>query len=266
VTSSSRRYELGCLFYCLALSEINSSLEYLAVTPYEKSVLVIQHANDEHLGRIAGVLQERGIAFDTIRPDLGESVPRTLGSYGGLIVMGGPQSVCDEDKHPFLKSEKLLTRNAVTSNRPVLGVCLGSQILAEALGARVYAGDSFEIGWKTVVLSPSVKQDRVLGVLPQTITPLHWHGDVFDLPKCALPVGSSDITPVQGFSYQERCYGLLFHIEMTLAQVASMAAAFPEDLSRGGVPKSSILDEAPQHLDELQSPRDEVFRRWISLL
>jgi GMP synthase-like glutamine amidotransferase len=200
------------------------------MTHNAKRILVIQHAPDEHLGRIGDVLRNEGVAYDTLRPDLGEAVPAALNSYSGLIILGGPQSVYEEDKYPFLKLEKQLTHDAVTKNRPIFGVCLGSQILAEVLGSRVYAGQSFEAGWKRVILASEIKYDGVLGQLPSVITPLHWHGDVYDLPRGAVPVGSSDATPVQGFAWQERFYGVLFHIEVTLAQVAAMSAAFPEDL------------------------------------
>jgi GMP synthase (glutamine-hydrolysing) len=226
----------------------------------------LQHSNVEHLGRIAKALTQENVEYTYIRPDLGQPVPATLDGYHGLVVMGGPQSVYEEDQFPFLKAEKSLTRDAVATNRPVLGVCLGSQILAAVLGSRVYAGKMFELGWKNVTISPEATDDPVLKHLPREITPLHWHGDVYDLPPGAKCVGSSQLTPVQGFVCSQRFYGFLFHLEAELEQIAAMVATFPDDVRRGSATQSALLAEAPERVAALRDLGLEVFRRWAALL
>ena len=231
-----------------------------------KRVLVLQHAGPEHLGRIAKALTQQRVEYTYVRPDLGEMIPSSMDGFAGLILMGGPQSVYEEDKFPFLRADKSLTRHAVSTNRPVLGVCLGSQILAEVLGSRVHPGAMFELGWKKVMISAEVAEDPVLGHLPREIVPLHWHGDVYYLPGGAKPAGSSELTPVQGFVCSQRLYGLLFHLEPELEQVAAMAATFPNDVRRGGVKPTALLAEAPKRVEALRENGVEVFRKWALLL
>ena len=231
-----------------------------------KRVLVLQHAEPEHLGRIAAALTHEHVEYGYLRPDLGQVVPSSLDGYGGLVVMGGPQSVYEEDQFPYLKAEKTLVRHAVVTNRPVLGVCLGSQILAEVLGSRVRPGGTFEVGWKNVTLSTEATDDPILGHLSKVITPLNWHGDVYDLPPDARLIGSSELTPVQGFASKGRFYGLLFHLETTIEQLTAMVEVFPDDVRRGGMTPSTLIEEAPSRLEALRETGFEVFRRWAALV
>src|SRR5260221_4209270 len=151
-----------------------------------RHILVLQHADDEHLGTIDEIMRDERVSYDTIRPDIGEQVPEVLNDYHGLIIMGGPQSACEEDKHPFLKKEKQLTRDAIAKNRPIFGVCLGSQVLAESLGGRVYRSAKYEIGWRPVNLSSEIKHDHLLGHLPVMISPLHCIDDAFEVTLGAV--------------------------------------------------------------------------------
>jgi GMP synthase (glutamine-hydrolysing) len=232
----------------------------------DKKVLVIQHTKHEHLGLIAETLDQEQVKYMYVRPDQGQSIPTTLDGYNGLIVMGGPQGVYQEDIYPFLRPEKALLRQAIQTRVPILGVCLGSQLLAETLGSRVYPGGSFELGWKEVTLSAEAKEDHVLGHLPNVIIPLHWHSDSFDLPEGATPIGASDMSPVQGFSWKGKVYGLLFHLEMTLEQISAMVVDFHDDLNRSKMRTSEIISAASDRLAALREPGIEVFRRWTTLL
>src|SRR5258708_14706747 len=120
-----------------------------------------------------------------------------------------------------------LIEDAMNLNLPVLGVCLGAQILAAALGAKVERNSNGkEIGWHPIRLSDSAKDDRLMRDLPATMTPLHWHGDIFELPAGAIPLPWSEKTPSQAFRHGGKSYGLQFHFEVTQDGVASMADAF----------------------------------------
>ena len=203
---------------------------------------------------------------EIIRTDLGGALPPSLEGSDGLIIMGGPQSVYEEDNFPFLKGEKRLAREAVDTGKPVLGVCLGSQIIADVLGADVRPGGDMELGWRDVRRSPAVADDGILSSLPDSFTPMHWHGDVFDLPAGAASIGGSDMTPVQGFVYGTHVYALLFHLELTRQQIQALADLFPNDLRRANVDPAALLNEMPARLEALRGAALNVFVSWARLL
>ena len=234
--------------------------------PRPRRVLIFQHAEPEHPGLITTALESVGVESEIIRTDLGGALPPSLEGSDGLIIMGGPQSVYEEDRFPFLKGEKLLAREAVDKGKPMLGVCLGSQIIADVLGADVRPGGGMELGWRDVRRSPAVADDEVLSSLPDSFTPMHWHGDVFDLPAGAASIGGSDMTPVQGFVYGRHVYALLFHLEMTEHQIRQMAELFPDDLHRANVDRETLLDEIPARLEALRVTALNVFASWTRLL
>ena len=229
-------------------------------------VLVLQHADPEHPGFIADAVGGVGGTLETVRGDLGQSVPESLDGYSGLIIMGGPQSVYEEGTFPYLRAEKMLAREAVDNNIPLIGVCLGSQIIADVLGSEVHPSGGVEIGWKDVTRSAEIAGNPILSPLPQTFRPLHWHGDVYDLPNGATPIGSSEMTSCQGFTYGTSTYALLFHLEMTEQQIVEMATLFPEDVRRGGLEPEDLLSETSAHAAALKPIATEIFNRWAQLL
>jgi GMP synthase-like glutamine amidotransferase len=231
-----------------------------------KRILVLQHTEQEHLGAISLVLKNAGVGYESIRCDRGELIPRTPEGYHGLIVLGGPQGVYEETQFPFLRKEKTLVREAIDRSVPIFGVCLGSQIVAEALGSKVYPSGIFEVGWRPVTIAPEVGEDPVLQGLPPDLMVLHWHGDIFELPEGAKPVGKSNLTEVQGFSWRGKVYGLVFHLEMTLTQLKRMVVDFESDLKRGGVTGDNILAQAPDYLAVTHELCGTVFGRWSQLL
>ena len=229
-------------------------------------VLVLQHAAPEHPGLITEALRSAGVVTDVRQTHHGQPAPPSLAGYSGLVIMGGPQSVYEEDRYLYLRDEKRLAREALDVGAPVLGVCLGSQIIAEALGSSVRPGPAPEIGWRPVRRAPNAAADLVLSRLPETFTPLHWHGDVYDLPPGAIPAGASDMTPVQGFSYGDAVHALLFHLEMTQEQVQAMAEEFPDDVHRGGLEPAALLAETPRRIAALEGIARDVFGAWAGLL
>lgn len=231
-----------------------------------RRVLVLQHAEPEHLGLIADALTEEGVQYSYIRTDLDVPVPEEIEPHQGLVVMGGYQSVYEEQQYPYLRGEKTLIRKVIRSGRPVLGICLGSQLLAEALGSQVRSSGSFELGWKKVYISSDVSNDPVLKHLPRIIEPMHWHGDIYGLPAEAVSVGASDQTAVQGFVWRQRCYGFLFHLETTVAQVSQMAQTFPKDVVRGGLTTDALLAQAQDRIPGLHNVAMTAFRNWARLL
>src|SRR5262245_51289547 len=198
------------------------------------TILVVQHASCETLGTIEPCLRARGLTARYIRVQDGEKVPASIGDACGLIVMGGPMSVYEYDRLTHLMQEMRLIGSALAAHRPVLGVCLGSQLLAHVLGAKVYPGKQKEIGWHEVNLSAAAQHDPLWREAPLQFPAFHWHGDVFDLPSTAECLASSELTACQAFRSGPSAYGILFHMEVTESLIDGMAAGFPDELAAAG--------------------------------
>jgi GMP synthase (glutamine-hydrolysing) len=230
----------------------------------EPHVLVLQHAACEGPGRIATALAARGIAVREVRIDRGEAVPSQLGDARGLVVMGGPMGVYEADRLPHLAAEMRLIERAVAGGAPVLGVCLGSQLVAGALGASVRSSGQRELGWLPVTLDDAASSDPLFAGVPRTFHPLHWHGDVFELPRGATHLAASAMTAHQAFRLGS-AWGILFHIEVDLAQVAAMAEQFPSDLTDAGTDRTALMAESGARLGEAAPVADAIFGHWAEL-
>jgi GMP synthase (glutamine-hydrolysing) len=182
------------------------------------SILVLRHEPFEHLGHFAQRLDESSIRFSYI--DLGQSL--STDGYTGVIVMGGPQSANDPD--PRLAAEMHLIREAMAQGVPILGVCLGAQLIAKALGARVFRNPSKEIGWAPVYFTDAAKDDPLFGGLVSPTTFFHWHGETFDLPSGAELLAYSDLCRQQAFRYGNCVYGVQFHPEITPEMIVDWSA------------------------------------------
>lgn len=174
--------------------------------------VILQHVAWEGPGLIASEARKRGKEIKVIRMDMGQSLP-TPEEVDGLVVMGGPMGVYEDDKYSFLTEECRLIAELVHRQRPVLGVCLGSQLLAKALGAKVFPGHQSEIGFGSVELTAEGGQDPLFAKLDSPLPAFHWHGDTFDLPSGAVLLASSEIYPHQAFRFGKFAYGLQFHVE-----------------------------------------------------
>lgn len=200
-------------------------------------VQVLQHVPFEGLGSIHPWMDARGITVRTARLFEGSELPRP-GEFDWLIVMGGPMSVNDEMAHPWLAPEKRLISQAIHAGKTVLGICLGAQLIASAVGARVFPNACKEIGWFPVRKTHGADSEfaQVFGESQEVF---HWHGDTFDLPRGAVSFLESDACAHQAFSIGSRVVGLQFHLETTPESAASLIQN-----SRGEiVPSSTIQTE-----------------------
>lgn len=229
-------------------------------------VLVLQHVAPETAGRIGDAVAAAGHSLRVVRSFAGEPVPKALEAVAGLVVMGGPMGVYERDRFPYLHDELRLIEQALRSERPLLGVCLGSQLLAHALGADVRPGAAKEIGWHEVTLYEAAATDLMLSPAPRAFTGFHWHGDVFDLPTGAVGLARSAQTPWQAFRYGGSAWGLLFHMEVTEPMVAAMVEAFPDEVAEAGLRGQEILAHAPSHLRTLERIATHAFAGWAALL
>ena len=182
------------------------------------NVLIIQNVTSEGPGTIADHLRTTNIPFTCIDLEQGQPLP-AIDEYTHLIIMGGPMAVYEMDRTPYLRDEARYIETAVKADKHVLGVCLGAQMLAHVLGARVYSGGAKEIGWYEVDVTEEGMQDPCMAMLAvenkRTAQVFQWHGDTFDLPQGAVLLASSPLFPNQAFRYSDRVYALQFHIEVT---------------------------------------------------
>jgi GMP synthase (glutamine-hydrolysing) len=229
-------------------------------------IWVLQHTACETLGTIADALQAEALAWQYVRVFEGKAVPAEIGDAGGLIVMGGPMGVYEQNRYPHLKDELRLIESALKAGKPILGICLGSQLLATALGAPVAKGARKEIGWYPVRLAEAAKQDRLLGAAPREFMALHWHGDVFALPPGAIGLASSELTRHQGFRYGTNAYGLLFHLEMTAAMIETLADTFGDELREAGGEPLRLAAQSAVHCAKLEEIGAAVFGQWAQLV
>lgn len=181
----------------------------------------LQHVPYEGLGSIAAWLEKQGATVTCTRLFAGE-MPPPVGAFDWLIAMGGPMSANDEAAHPWLAREKAFLREAMAAGRVVIGICLGAQLLAAALGAPVYANPEPEIGWFPVQGEATPPPDDPLTPLPPVTLVFHWHGDTFDLPLGARLIATSLACRHQAFRLGPRVLGLQFHPEMTPEGAAAL--------------------------------------------
>jgi GMP synthase (glutamine-hydrolysing) len=230
------------------------------------TVCILQHIHCETPGIILDCLQSAGIEMRFVRTFERNPIPSNLDNQAGLIVMGGPMSVYDHEQFPFLLDEQRLIEQALKDDKPVLGVCLGSQLLAATLGIEVKSGAQKEIGWHPVTLTEYAATDPLLTELPARFTAYHWHGDAYGLPQGAVSLASSELTPCQGFRYGANAYGFLFHMEVTEKIIQNIVKEFNDELEAEHIVAETIIQQTRDHLSNLQAIGAKVFRRWAKLI
>ncbi|MGB2957464.1 MAG: gamma-glutamyl-gamma-aminobutyrate hydrolase family protein [Bacteroidota bacterium] len=231
-----------------------------------RNVVAVQHIGCETPGKFEDALQATGIGIRHVRVFDNDAVPAEMGDAAGLLVMGGPMSVYQKDRYPFLAEEIRLIQDAIRQEKPLLGVCLGSQLLAAALGARVMKGKQKEIGWHTVNLTDEATGDPLWEGVQNSFTAFHWHGDIFDLPEGAVPLAASALTECQAFRYGQNAYGILCHMEVTREIISCMIDAFGEELREENIKGEALLRQAETHLPPLHRVGGTLFRHWVELI
>ena len=224
-------------------------------------VIAFRHVPFEGAGRIEQVLAARGIALDYA--DLYRPGARTpdISQAAGIVSLGGPMSA--NDPLPWLAEEQRLIGQAVARNQPVLGVCLGSQLLAKTLGARVYPNPVKEIGWFDIGFTPAALDDPLFAGLSGPETVFHWHGETFDLPPGAVRLASSEACQRQAYRVGAAVYGLQFHLEVTPAMIADWCT---RDENCGDVRELSAPLDPIRNQTRLTELANLVLGRWCDLL
>lgn len=198
----------------------------------------LQHVAFEGPGSIGEWIRERGHRSSFTRLYEDEALPDTA-SLDWLVVMGGPMGVYDEDRFPWLKREKFFIENCIRGGKPVIGICLGAQLIAAVLGARVYHNSHREIGWFPVTVTGDARQRPPFRGFPDEVTVFHWHGDTFDLPAGALHCAASKACENQMFLYGTGVLGIQFHFEVTEKGIRDLITECRDEMS----PDTYVQDE-----------------------
>jgi len=218
------------------------------------SILVIRHEPFEHLGYFADVLKSKGI--DAVNQDMGQ--PIDLAAHSGLVLMGGPQSA--NDALPPLAAEMYAVRTAVNTSKAVLGICLGSQLIAKALGARVYPNPVKEIGWAPVAFTEVARKDALFKTFESPTHFFHWHGETFDLPDGAEWLAYTTACRHQAYRVNKSVYGIQFHPEITPEMIVDWSQ---QSVNCGDVETL----EAPinPHAFDTKDHASRIMEAWIRL-
>ena len=228
-------------------------------------LLALQHIACEPPAAFEDELRSRGLGLERVELDEGDPLPDWR-EFAGMIVMGGPMGAYEEDAHPWLVEEKRAIRAAAQAGHPVWGVCLGAQLLAGALGARVYSGPEAEVGLLPVELTAAAARDPVFREAPPSFPTLQWHGDTFDLPDGATLLASSPAYRHQAFVF-ERAYGLQFHLEVSpdLAAEWGEVPAYSASLEaiRGPGALDRLVAEVNEHAGATLPLARTLFGRWL---
>lgn len=222
--------------------------------PATGRALVVTHCADEQPGTLDEWLPAAGLELDVLAPWDGDELPERVTRHQALVVMGGPQQAYDDTSAPWLRATKALLRSAVADDVPVLGVCLGAQLLAEATGGRVARGEhGIEAGARLVVKRDAAWDDPLFRDVPLTPTVFQWHEDaVVALPPSAVLLAGSTMYPYQAFRVG-RAYGLQFHVEPRADTLRHWAADYPRRVLERGLDPHELAERAVQELPEVEA-------------
>lgn len=234
-----------------------------------KSVLVLQHVAHEPLGTLHCLLKEMSFRLRYVNYGRTPDAIVDASSYDGVIVLGGPMGVYESDRYPHLRDEIRIVREAIAAEKPVLGICLGAQLIATALGGEVSRLPTSEIGWYDVDLTEHGRGDPLLAELGERSRIFQWHTDGIRLPEGIQPLASSPACPVQAFRYRHHVYGLQFHLEVDgpmIERWLSMPAQAHQLVGLGGSDAvERVREETQLRISDTMSLGRRVFGRYIEL-
>ena len=229
-------------------------------------VAIVENTSITHHGQVGVALHEAAAVIDLWKPWSGQALPAAP-EADALIVFGGEQAATDDHTHPYLPDLARLMAAYTQADKPVLGICLGSQLLARAYGAENHLGTAPEFGWVDVTLTDEGRADPVLSQVPQTFPIFQWHTDTFTLPEGAVHLAHSPTARHQAFRLGRATYGTQFHFEASRAVVADWYRRFPDRMEESSPGWSEAFPTlAATHGSKADSHGLALARAWISLI
>lgn len=223
----------------------------------------IQHVPFEDIAYVGNWADKNGVHLGRTRLYEDDPYP-FLSDFDVLIVIGGPMGVYDEQEYPWLKTEKAYIRKAIHNKKIVVGICLGAQLIAAALGAKVYQNSFKEIGWFPVYKTPRAKNTSLGEILPKRFMAFHWHGDTFDIPKGAVHLAESKACKNQAFVYLNRVIALQFHLESTQSSIESLIQNCKNELvSAPFIQTADQIRKGYHQIESLNTIMDRLMNRFI---
>lgn len=233
-------------------------------------LLVFQHVAAEPLGTLDRLIRDRGHRIRFVNFERDPDAEPDVDRYRGLIVLGGPMNVDEQDRRPHLRTELRAIERALAQGKPVLGICLGAQLLAHVLGAPVQRHERQEIGWYPLEVTAAGHGDPVLAPLAPSSQVFQWHGYTYRLPTGAVQLARTATCEQQAFRWGDSAYGLQFHLEMDQALIERWleAPSYRDELAAAGLEQDAeaIRSATPIHLGTMQAQADAVFNRFLDLI
>ncbi|MHA7774335.1 type 1 glutamine amidotransferase [Roseibium sp. M-1] len=229
--------------------------------------LVIENYPNTDLGILGREAAALGHSWNLVKAQDGDALPQDIAPYAGLVVLGGAQNALADDDYPHLPEACALIRAFHDKRKPVMGICLGSQLVARAFGGGNLLDRPIEFGWRDVVPTEAAEGDPVVNALGEGAPQFHWHSDTVTLPEGAVHLASSAMTPVQAFRLGQTTYALQFHFETGLQEVRSWSENFAADIAKHTPDWAERFEgEAKQHAKSADAVGAEISRAWLSML
>jgi len=230
-------------------------------------VLIIKHIDVEGPGLIEYCLKQEQIPYQIVNLEEASVRLPKIDDLSHIVILGGPMNAYEEDRYPFLKGEDLFIKEAIQRGKRILGICLGAQLIAKALGAKVFKAPLKEIGWYEISLTNTGSMDPFFSQLPPTFSVFEWHEDTFEIPKAGKLIATSGLVPHQAFRYGENAYGLQFHIEVTKEMIQEWMRAYEAEIG-GSQPslfsKLKILTDTEIQIEAYTRRGMKFLRTWFS--
>jgi len=230
-----------------------------------KPFLIIQNDAQEGAGHLLTLIHQRQLMCRTISGWDVDYKNLQQEDYCALIILGGAQGVYELDKYPYLKDEIDLANSFIMADKPVIGLCLGGQIIATALGGEVLKNEQKEIGWIEIQLSEDATHDDLMMMHPDKAQAFHFHGDYFTLPPGCVSLARSELTECQLFRYKKNVYGFQFHAEIDQPLLEIMCRLNAEYMKSSGHDAESVIKESEDHLINYQLRCSSILNNWLDM-